>query len=114
MKLRVPRLSRIGLTLLSALLLSGKVFTPDGVKYNTSGQIYFADAIERRMFVEDHNPETPPDFYFSFVSVYRVNGVEVRPDVFWANKLIDRHVDIKALRRVGFWFVTAINVTVPK
>lgn len=75
--------------------------------YNTTIRVRLADPIDRRVFGIGVVPE---EFYFSFQTTYKIRGQEVRPAVFWRTPLNDRTLQVKAVRRAGFWWVTRANL----
>lgn len=95
--------------LAAALLMLGVGVTaaPIDPTYNTTITVRLADPVDRRVFGIGVVPE---QFYFSFRTTYRVRGQEVSPAAFWRTRLKGRVLQVKAARREGFWFATAVNV----
>lgn len=90
--------------MISVLLTSLLVTTP---VYNTTGVIRLADPVERRIFATGVKPE---QFYFSFSTAYRIDGVSVSAARWWRTPKIGKTLQVKAVNRIGFWFVTAANL----
>lgn len=88
-------------SLLLVILLAGSP------SYNTTGVIRVADPVERRIFASGVKPE---QFYFSFSTNYRINGTTVTAATWWRTPKIGKTMQVKAVNRIGFWFVTAANL----
>lgn len=93
--------------LILALALSRVGAQPPMPEYATTIEARLADPVDRRMWGIGIVPE---QFYFSFRTTYRIHGVQVEPAVFWRAPLVGHLFQVKAARRAGFWFATAINL----
>ncbi|MFB9994065.1 hypothetical protein ACFFLM_19080 [Deinococcus oregonensis] len=91
--------------LLACLLISGGLAAEP--TYTTTITVRLADPVDRRVFGVGIKPE---QFYFSFQTTYRIRGQLVRPAEFWRTPLAGRVLQVKAVRKAGFWFATAANV----
>lgn len=96
------------LAALALLLATGAAAVPGPEPtYATTIMARLADPVDRRIWGVGIRPE---QFYFSFLTTYKVHGRIVEPAEFWRQPLAGHTFQVKAARRADFWFATAINL----
>ena len=91
--------------MLSVALLTLAILSPE--RLSTTIFVSLSDPYERRLI---DTTFVPQEFYASFSTVYQIDNRNVKLSTFWATPLLKSHIQIKAVKKSGFWFVTRMNL----
>lgn len=90
---------------LPVVLFTLAYFAPE--RLSTTIFVSLSDPYERRLIDATFVPQ---EFYASFSTVYQIDNRNVKLSTFWDTPLLKSHIQIKAVKKSGFWFVTRMNL----